>query len=80
MDEDLCKHQDVPTDRLSKREGGGGTFPGLAGLDIWWRPVRATKETLNIQTLILASQTTLSSSKEASIPGFLRSSNYGEMA
>ncbi|KAL2070309.1 hypothetical protein VTL71DRAFT_13335 [Oculimacula yallundae] len=48
FDEDLCNHEDVPTDRVRKRYLGGGSFTGLAGLDIWWKPVRSEAERLAI--------------------------------
>ncbi|KAG4429598.1 hypothetical protein IFR05_014922, partial [Cadophora sp. M221] len=48
LDEDLCNHQDVPTDIRRKTYGGGGKFVGLTGLDIWWRPVRSKDEILAV--------------------------------
>ncbi|KAH7411356.1 hypothetical protein BKA64DRAFT_379504 [Cadophora sp. MPI-SDFR-AT-0126] len=48
IDEELCFHQDVPTNQ-SMDEHGGGTFPGLAGLDVWWRPVIPDDRILTIR-------------------------------
>lgn len=48
LDENLCNHQDVPTDRREKIHNGGGQFVGLTGLDIWWRPVRSKDEILAV--------------------------------
>ncbi|CZT46686.1 uncharacterized protein RSE6_07151 [Rhynchosporium secalis] len=49
FDEARCNYQDVPTDRKAKGFDGGGSFPGLSGLDIWWRTVRPEAEVLAIQ-------------------------------
>ncbi|KAK0120548.1 hypothetical protein ONS96_010752 [Cadophora gregata f. sp. sojae] len=38
LDEELCCHRDFPTNRVLN-ESDGELFRGLAGLDVWWRPV-----------------------------------------
>ncbi|PVH80434.1 hypothetical protein DL98DRAFT_204103 [Cadophora sp. DSE1049] len=49
LDEELCCRRDVPTNRVTYEYDGGGTFPGLAGLDIWWRPVMPENRILAIR-------------------------------
>jgi len=44
FDEELCKHEDVPCYAPHGRNNLPGDFDesmnGLAGLDIWWRPLQ----------------------------------------
>lgn len=42
LNDDVCNHEDIPCPRTIKTfHDKESPWPGLAGLDIWWRPARS---------------------------------------